>query len=119
MVCDSSMDLSKDTISLSSPQIANDDTLEDGEVNDSAIEEPDNSIVSPIPAIKITFLDEKVAGIYKLKILKFFQSFVELDVKHVDDTTINVFRDGSLDPNEWVVLDNTVCVPDSIEGKMY
>nr|CAI5831335.1 unnamed protein product [Callosobruchus analis] len=88
--------------------------IEEGEVDEpeskSMLEDSSNTI----PSISIKFSNESIADLYRFKFLKFLQSFVELETD-LDELTITVWRDAQLDPKEWVVVDNTICIPNSSE----
>lgn len=49
--------------------------------------------------------------------MKVLQQFVELNPKE-SGNVINIFRDETLDPKEWIVLDGTVCIDDHPDGKI-
>lgn len=66
------------------------------------------------PCICITFRNEEIAELYKYKFLQFLQQFVELEVNS-DGLTVKVQRDLTLDPKEWVVLDETMCLNETKE----
>ncbi|XP_050310811.1 zinc finger CCHC domain-containing protein 8 homolog isoform X2 [Anthonomus grandis grandis] len=104
--------LSPQTSKYDDSIICIDDTIEDGEVNET-MQEEESDFNSPIVTIK--FKNKSIADTYKIKFMKLFQSFVELITKNVDDVTINIFRDENINPKEWVVLDHTVCVPNEEE----
>ncbi|KAF7282609.1 hypothetical protein GWI33_002328 [Rhynchophorus ferrugineus] len=79
--------------------------LEDGEVNDSI---QNNKNVEATPCISIRFADKATAEIYKHEFCKFIQTFVEFEISLENDTTVNILKNPTLNPSEWVVLDNTI-----------
>ncbi|KAJ8984849.1 hypothetical protein NQ317_013050 [Molorchus minor] len=97
---------------IQSPLREDDLTLEEGELNEIAncVEQIDSNSSSKQPCICINFSDQTVAEQYKSKFLKYIQSFVELQVENFDGLSINIQRDPTLNPNDWVVIDDTICL---------
>nr|CAH7714841.1 unnamed protein product [Callosobruchus chinensis] len=88
--------------------------IEEGEVDEPESKSMVEDTSNRIPSISIKFSDESIADLYRFKFLKFLQSFVELETD-LDELTITVWRDAQLNPKEWVVVDETVCIPNSSE----
>ncbi|KAJ8918642.1 hypothetical protein NQ315_013148 [Exocentrus adspersus] len=65
--------------------------------------------------IHITFSDEKMADLYKVKILNFLQQFVELDVEESEGLSMKIKSNTLLDSQEWVVVDETMCIEEVSE----
>ncbi|XP_030757909.1 zinc finger CCHC domain-containing protein 8 homolog [Sitophilus oryzae] len=95
----------EDIIVNSTETNLNETILEEGEVCESAC----------VPLITIKFVDKSTADIYRERFCKFIESFIELEITSKDDLTINVNKDVSLDPKDWVVLDNTLGSSDKKE----
>jgi zinc finger CCHC domain-containing protein 8 len=72
---------------------------------ESVAEESKESDIS----ISIKFHDDTTADLYKSKFLKFINSFTELQVKHEDSLTIDVYRD------EHAVVDENSVIQDDVK----
>lgn len=81
----------------------------DGAVNEvlpvSATMEPCKADITeqPQPAITISFVDQKVAELYKDHIMKFLSYFKEFSVRS-DDLQLAVVRDENITPSEWLTV---------------
>lgn len=83
--------------------------LEDGELNDET--------KSNKPSIEINFLDKTFADKYKLKFLNFLKNFTEFKLNIKEDLSIKINSDTSLNPKDWIALNDSSDVDDSSPSK--
>nr|XP_023024758.1 zinc finger CCHC domain-containing protein 8 homolog [Leptinotarsa decemlineata] len=93
------------------------EVLQNKELEEGEVDENSGSPRPPLPAtnnldsencLTITFSNENMSDFYKLKFLKFLETFIELEVTSEDKLSLKVKRDPLLLPTEWVVVDEVM-----------
>lgn len=109
-----------DTLPVDTTHKLIDKDFKDGElialhkINDIPIKEIDSNISSD-SKIHITFGNKQLSDSYKLELIKFFQSYVELEIINETELSITIERDVLLNPCEWVILDEHNCTKHDFE----